>query len=69
MVQFADLEKVTKQIDHRRYAIRLTYRGTDETEILIRILSFGPMLKVTGPEHFLSIVKGRLKRQRNVRGH
>ena len=69
MVQFADLEKVTKQIDHRRYTIRLTYRKSDETEILIRILAFGPMIRVMGPGSFIKLVRERLERQRVLENH
>ena len=67
MVQFADLEKVTRKIGHRRYTIRLAYRKEDETEVLIRVLAFGPMVKVLGPEPFLSQLTDRLERQKRVR--
>ena len=49
-----DLEKETERIDDKHYRITLNYRQGDETEILIRILSFGPVLKVTAPESMVS---------------
>ena len=37
----------------------------DETEMVIRILSFGPMIKVTAPQHFVELIKQRLIRQKS----
>ena len=63
MLHFSDLEKETERIDDRRYRITLHYRQSDETEILIRILSFGPVLKVIGPEAMVLQIRERLARQ------
>ena len=63
MLHFSDLEKETERIDGRRYRITLKYRQEDETELLIRILSFGPVLKVTEPESMVTQIRERLERQ------
>lgn len=63
MLHFANYEKVTEKVDNRHYRIELRYPKIDETEVLIRILSFGPMLKVLSPDHFVQLIKQRLKRQ------
>lgn len=63
MLHFSDLEKETERIDDRRYRITLHYRQGDETEILIRILSFGPVLKVLEPESMVAQVRERLAKQ------
>ena len=63
MLHFSDLEKETERIDDRRYRITLHYRQGDETEILIRILSFGPVLKVIEPESMVSQIRERLAKQ------
>ena len=63
MLHFSDLEKETERIDDRRYRITLHYRQGDETEILIRILSFGPVLKVIEPESIVSQIWERLTKQ------
>ncbi len=63
MLHFSDLEKETERIDGKRYRITLKYRQGDETEILIRILSFGPVLKVTAPETMVTRIRERLERQ------
>ncbi|MDL2217263.1 WYL domain-containing protein [Christensenellaceae bacterium OttesenSCG-928-M15] len=39
------------------------YPAYDETELLIRLLSFGPALKVLGPPRFRSLVRERVMRQ------
>ena len=63
MLHFSDLQKETERLDGKQYRIRLYYRREDETEILIRVLSFGPMLFVEGPEAFRDLVQERLQRQ------
>ena len=63
MLHFSDLEKETERIDDRRYRITLHYRQGDETEILIRILSFGPVLKVIEPETMVAQIRERLIKQ------
>ena len=63
MLHFSDLEKETVRTGEDTYRIRLVYRRDDEPEILIRILSFGPMLKVVEPESFVRQIRERLNRQ------
>ena len=63
MLHFSDLEKETERVDDRHYRITLNYRQDDEMEILIRILSFGPVLKVIEPESMVSQIRERLERQ------
>lgn len=66
MYAFSDLEKETVRLDDTRYRITITYRVEDETELLIRILAFGPMLKVIEPESFVNLIRDRLSRQRKL---
>ena len=53
----------TEKIDRKHYRITLWYKQGDETEILIRILSFGPVLKVVAPDDIVSQIRQRLERQ------
>lgn len=46
-----------------RYRLRIYYSENDETEMLIRVLSFGPMVKVNAPESLVDEIKKRLKMQ------
>lgn len=62
-LHFAHFEKRAEQIGVDRYRIILHYDRPDETEILIRVLSFGPFVKVTEPESFVKLVQDRLLRQ------
>ena len=45
--------------------IKLRSTKDDETEIVIRVLSFGPMIKVIAPEHFENLIKERLIKQKS----
>ena len=38
----------------------------DETELLIEVLSFGPVVRVLGPESFLRQIRARVKRQHQL---
>ena len=43
--------------------IKLRYDKDDETELLIRMLSFGPILEVAAPAEFKQLIKQRLQKQ------
>lgn len=63
MLQFANYEKSTRKLNDDTYECLIYYNKRTETELLIEILSFGPMLKVVGNHSFLELLKKRLKRQ------
>jgi len=63
MLHFANYEKRTKKIDENTWECLIYYNNSMETELLIEVLSFGPAIKVLGPESFLTQVKERLRRQ------
>lgn len=60
LMHFAHFEKQAEKLDDKRYRVTLTYDKDDETEMVIRILSFGPMVKVTAPQRFADLIKERL---------
>lgn len=64
MLHFSHFRKETERIGEDRYRLALYYAQEDETELLIRVLSFGPLARVVSPEHLVERVKGRLARQR-----
>ena len=68
MMHFAHFEKQAEHIGEKRYRVSIKYDKDDETEILIRILSFGPMIKVVSPNHFVDLIKDRLQKQKSC-GH
>lgn len=63
MHHFSYLKKETEKLDDKHYRITIEYDRDDETEILIRILSFGPMLKVVSPQSFINQLKNRINKQ------
>lgn len=63
MLHFSHLQKETRCIDELHYRLTLHYDRRDETELLIRVLSFGPVLKVLAPESFRRQVIERLQKQ------
>lgn len=65
MLHFAHFEKQAEQLDGRRYRVTVFYNVTDETEIVIRVLSFGPLVKVIEPNRFVNLIKERLIKQKN----
>ena len=60
LLHLSHFEKETRKLDERLYQIKLRYDKEDETELLIRVLSFGPVLEVRAPAEFIALVKGRV---------
>ena len=65
LLHFAHFPKKAEKIEENRYHIMVDYDKDDETEMVIRILSFGPMIKVVQPEHFINLIKERLRKQKS----
>ncbi|MDE7277236.1 MAG: WYL domain-containing protein [Lachnospiraceae bacterium] len=63
MLHFANYEKNTSRIDKDTYECLIYYNQNMETELLIEVMSFGPMLTVLGSDKFLALLKARLQRQ------
>jgi len=67
MVHFAHFEKRTEYDEAAdKYTCIIRYNASDETEIVIRVLSFGPTIKVIGPDKFVDEIRRRVKRQANL---
>ena len=64
LLHFSHLEKETKRLDETHYRVTLKYDKADETEMVIRILSFGPMVCVLEPRCFIDRLRERIERQR-----
>lgn len=64
LLHFAHFEKQAERLDERRYRVTLRYDRDDETELVIRLLSFGPMVKVTAPQRFVDLIRERLTCQK-----
>jgi hypothetical protein len=64
MTEFASYEKHTvRDMQSGEYTVELWYDEQDETEVLIRLLSFGPVIEIMGPEHLREKARQRIKKQ------
>ena len=60
-----ELEEYTELIDEDLSDLEDDfYDESDETEMVIRLLSFGPMIKVIEPLEFKQLIRQRLKKQK-----
>ena len=64
LLHFSHFEKETLRLEDRLYQIKLRYDKEDETELLIRVLSFGPVLEVVSPDAFINLMRTRLIKQK-----
>ena len=63
MLHFAHFEKQAEKLDKKHYLVKIKYAHDDESEMVIRILSFGPMAEVLEPEPFRKLVIEKLEKQ------
>ena len=63
MLHFAHFEKQAEKLDKKHYLVKIKYAHDDESEIVIRILSFGPMIEVLEPEPFRKLIIEKLQKQ------
>lgn len=67
MMEFAELERVSEFDDEsKECTVTMKYDAMDETEILIRILSFGPVVEVLQPYDFRAQIAHRIGLQRQL---
>ncbi len=66
LLHFAHFEKEAVHLGGKRYKITLRYCPDDETEILIRLMSFGPLIRVVSPEDLKAELKKRVDRQHDL---
>lgn len=66
LLHFAHFKKETEKKENT-YLVKLFYDESDETEMVIRLLSFGPMIKVIEPLAFKQLIRQRLKKQKAYR--
>lgn len=65
MLHFAHFEKQAERLDKKTYILKIRYAQDDEPEMVIRILSFGPLVEVIGSENFRNLVIEKLKKQKS----
>lgn len=62
-MHFANLKKRTTKIDEDKYRMELEFNRDDETEMVIRLLQFGPVIKVLEPNYIVAEIVKRLSMQ------
>ena len=65
MLHFAHFEKQAERLTGDTYLIKIKYAQDDVSEMVIRVLSFGPLVEVTAPEDFRQLVISKLKKQKD----
>jgi hypothetical protein len=66
LLNFSHYEKVSEyHKESGKYRIKIYYDEADETDLLIRTLSFGPHVEVLEPSDFVELIRERLRKQRN----
>ena len=63
MLHFSHLEKQAEKLGENRYRLTLQYEKEDETELLIRVLSFGPTVEAVSPPGFRQQLRQRIQKQ------
>lgn len=65
MLHFAHFEKQAEKTGEKQYLVKIRYDVEDAQEMVIRILSFGPLAEVTEPPAFRELMVEKLKSQKN----
>ncbi len=65
-LHFANLKKKTTKIGDNKYRIELEFSRDDETEMVIRLLQFGPVIKVLEPVYIVGEIKKRIGIQQRL---
>ncbi len=64
MLHFSCYQKKVERLEDRgTYRCTIYYDTRWETELLIQVLSFGPVVKVLGPESFVRQIRERVEKQ------
>ena len=67
LLEFASYEKQTiRNPGEDGCTVRLWYDSSDETEVLIRLLSYGPTIEILGPAELRKLAAKRIMRQKEL---
>ena len=64
MLHFAHFDKRAEKFDDH-YLLHIKFVKDDESEMVIRVLSFGPTVEVLGSENFKQLIINKLKNQKS----
>lgn len=63
MNYFSHFAKEVRKVSDTDYEVKIFYMPDDETEIVVRLLAFGPSLQVLAPSAFREVMKSRISKQ------
>ncbi|MBR2283972.1 MAG: WYL domain-containing protein [Ruminococcus sp.] len=64
LMEFSSYEKRTElDLENGGCRVKIWYDGADETELLIKLLSFGPVIEIAGPPDFRQKAAERVEKQ------
>ena len=66
LLHFAHFEKRAEKVGKNEYLLHVKFDHKDESEIVIRVLSFGPRVKAEAPEEFVGLIKRKLAAQKDI---
>ena len=66
MLHFAHFEKQAEKVGKDEYLLHVKFDHKDESEIVIRVLSFGPRVKAEAPDDFVELIRRKLIAQKNL---
>lgn len=64
MLHFAHFEKRAEKVGTNEYLLHVKFDHKDESEIVIRVLSFGARVKAEAPSSFVELIKKKLIAQK-----
>ena len=67
LLHFAHFEKRVERVDEKKYLVHIKYQKSDEIEMVIRTLSFGPLVEAGAPNEFKNLIIARLKSQKSCK--
>lgn len=62
-MHFANLKKKTTKLEDNKYRMEIEFSRDDETEMVIRLMQFGPVIKVLQPKYIVGEILRRLSMQ------
>jgi hypothetical protein len=67
MMHFANYECTSYAREDGNIEMNIKYNEEDEKEVLVRVLAFGPQIRVLEPGSLVSMIKERLTRQKHLK--
>ena len=65
MLHFAHFEKHVEKVGDKTYKVLIKYDSGDASEMVIRVLCFGPLVEVVEPADFREMIVNKLKKQQS----